>query len=70
MSDVNSEIAKDVYLVVPAFNEEKTVSQIIEGIAEKGYNVILVNDGSRDRPLNWLLNLKGNILIRYLLFPM
>ena len=45
MSDVNSEITKDVYLVVPAFNEEKTVSQIIEGIAEKGYNVILVNDG-------------------------
>jgi hypothetical protein len=36
MSDVNSEIAKDVYLVVPAFNEEKTVSQILEGIAERG----------------------------------
>ena len=51
MSDENSEITNDVYLVVPAFNEEKTVSQIIEGIAEKGYNVILVNDGSKDKTL-------------------
>ena len=52
MSSLNSDIAKDIYLVVPAFNEEKTVSQIIEGIAEKGYNVILVNDGSKDKTLD------------------
>ena len=58
MSDVNSEITKDVYLVVPAFNEEKTVSQIIEGIAEKGYNVILVNDGSRDKTLELAIDSK------------
>ena len=58
MSDINSEITKDVYLVVPAFNEEKTVSQIIEGIAEKGYNVILVNDGSRDKTLELAIESK------------
>ncbi|MBE6512744.1 MAG: glycosyltransferase family 2 protein [Methanobrevibacter olleyae] len=58
MSDINSEIIKDVYLVVPAFNEEKTVSQIIEGIAEKGYNVILVNDGSRDKTLELAIESK------------
>ena len=45
MSEINSEEIKDIYLVVPAFNEEKTVSQIIEGIAEEGYNVILEEDG-------------------------
>ena len=58
MSDENSEITKDVYLVVPAFNEEKTVSQIIEGIAEKGYNVILVNDGSKDKTLELAIESK------------
>ena len=58
MSDVNSEITKDVYLVVPAFNEEKTVSQIIEGIAEKGYKVILVNDGSKDKTLEFAIESK------------
>ena len=57
MSDVNSEITKDVYLVVPAFNEEKTVSQIIEGIEMMVLEI---------KPLIWLLNQKGNILIRYL----
>ena len=58
MSEINSEFTKDVYLVVPAFNEEKTVSQIIEGIAEKGYNVILVNDGSRDKTLDLAIESK------------
>ena len=58
MSNVNSEISKDVYLVVPAFNEEKTVSQIIEGIADKGYNVILVNDGSKDKTLQLAIESK------------
>ena len=58
MSDENSEITKDVYLVVPAFNEEKTVSQIIEGIAAEGYNVILVNDGSRDKTLDLAIESK------------
>ena len=58
MSDINSEITKDVYLVVPAFNEEKSVSQMIEGIAEKGYNVILVNDGSKDKTLELAIESK------------
>ena len=58
MSDINSEITNDVYLVVPAFNEEKTVSQIIERIAEKGYNVILVNDGSKDKTLELAIESK------------
>ena len=58
MSEINSAFTKDVYLVVPAFNEEKTVSQIIEGIAERGYNVILVNDGSRDKTLKLAIESK------------
>ena len=58
MSEINSEFTKDVYLVVPAFNEEKTVSQIIEGIADKGYNVILVNDGSKDKTLKLAIESK------------
>ena len=62
MSEINSELTKDVYLVVPAFNEEKTVSQIIEGIADKGYNVILVNDGSKDKTLKLAIESKFQAL--------
>lgn len=58
MQNLDSKITKDVYLVVPAFNEEKTVSQIIEGIAQKGYKVILVNDGSKDNTLNLAIESK------------
>ena len=55
MSDSKDEI----FVVVPAYNEEKTVSQIIEGIAKEGYNVMLVNDGSRDNTLNLAIKSKA-----------
>ena len=45
------ENTKGVYVVVPAYNEEKTVSEVIEKIASRGYNVVLVNDGSADNTL-------------------
>ncbi|MBR5504205.1 MAG: glycosyltransferase family 2 protein [Methanobrevibacter sp.] len=58
MSELNSENTKDIFLVVPAYNEENTVSQIIEGIAERGYSVILVNDGSADNTLKLAIESK------------
>lgn len=48
----------DIFVVVPAYNEEKTVSTIIEGIAREGYNVLLVNDGSKDNTLNFAIESK------------
>ena len=48
----------DIFVVVPAYNEENTVSQIIEGIAGEGYNVVLVNDGSKDNTLNLAIESK------------
>ena len=53
-----SDFKNDVYLVVPAYNEEKTVSEIIEGIVNEGYNVVLVNDGSEDKTLELAINSK------------
>lgn len=53
-----SNFKKDTYLVVPAYNEERTVSEVIEGIAKENYNVILVNDGSKDNTLNLAIKSK------------
>ncbi|MCL2687322.1 MAG: glycosyltransferase family 2 protein [Methanobrevibacter sp.] len=39
---------KEIFIVVPAFNEEKTVGPIIEEIASLNYNVALIDDGSKD----------------------
>ena len=47
----NYEDTDGVYIVVPAFNEEKTVSEVIEKISKKGYHVVVVNDGSVDTTL-------------------
>lgn len=37
-----------IFVVVPAFNEDKTVGSVIEEIVKLGYKVILVDDGSSD----------------------
>ncbi len=46
-----SNYVKDVFLVVPAYNEEKHVEKVLTDIAGLGYNIILVNDGSPDNTL-------------------
>lgn len=48
MEQTKETFKNDTYIVVPAFNEEKTVSEVIEDIASHDYNVILVDDGSKD----------------------
>lgn len=40
-----------VYLVVPAYNEEKHVETVLRDISKLGYHIILVNDGSKDNTL-------------------
>lgn len=45
---IQKEDTDGVFLVIPAFNEEDTVSSVIEEIASRGYKIILVNDGSKD----------------------
>ncbi|MDR0900591.1 MAG: glycosyltransferase family 2 protein [Methanobrevibacter sp.] len=37
-----------IFIVVPAYNEEKSVGNVIEEIAKLNYKVILVDDGSKD----------------------
>lgn len=43
--------SEGVYVVIPAYNEENTVSQVIEEVAKRGYHIVLVNDGSADKTL-------------------
>lgn len=39
-----------VCLVVPAYNEEKTIGRVIDGLLSRGYdNIIVVDDGSQDK---------------------
>jgi len=40
----------NIWIVIPAYNEEKTIGDVIDSLKEKGWkNIIVVNDGSKDR---------------------
>ncbi len=36
-------------MVIPAFNEERNVTAVIEGVLREGYTALVVDDGSSDR---------------------
>jgi glycosyltransferase involved in cell wall biosynthesis len=38
-----------IYLIVPAYNEEKTVNEVLKKLVKLGVKIVLVDDGSRDR---------------------
>ncbi|MFW6046232.1 MAG: glycosyltransferase family 2 protein [Candidatus Woesearchaeota archaeon] len=46
----NSKIKKsDVLIVMPAYNESKVISKVIDDVREEGYeNILIVDDGSSD----------------------
>ncbi len=46
------------YVVLPAYNEATRIQPVIESIAEKGYNMVIVNDGSSDNTLDVILESK------------
>ena len=48
---VSEEDKKDTYVILPAYNEATRIKPVIEEIAEKGYNMVIVNDGSSDNTL-------------------
>jgi len=39
----------DVLVVVPAYNEEKSVSTVLKDLKSEGFSVVLVSDGSQDK---------------------
>ena len=40
-----------VLIIVPCYNEEKNIEPTIEGIIEKGYDYVIIDDGSKDASL-------------------
>jgi glycosyltransferase involved in cell wall biosynthesis len=41
---------KQIFFVIPAYNEEKSIGKVIDGLKKAGYyNIIVIDDGSRDK---------------------
>jgi len=52
-------------VVIPAYNEEKAISQVIEEVKKYTENIIVVDDGSTDKT-NWLAKKQRVIVYRHL----
>lgn len=59
---------KDIWIITPAYNEEKTISSLLGKIKKTRLNIVVVNDGSSDLTKNivekfpvYLLNHKTNL---------
>lgn len=39
---------KDIYVIIPAYNEEKHIREVVSGVHKHCRNVVIVNDGSTD----------------------
>lgn len=56
--ELKAEDKNATYVVLPAYNEATRIQPVIESIAEKGYNMVIVNDGSSDNTLDVVLESK------------
>ena len=56
--EITAEDKKDTYVVLPAYNEATRIRPVLEDIAKKGYNMVIVNDGSTDNTLDVILEVK------------
>lgn len=55
---LNSELAPSLSLIAPAYNEEMTIEENVQSLLSLNYNnyeVIIVNDGSKDKTLDLLI---------------
>lgn len=55
---ITAEDKDATFVVLPAYNEATRIQPVIESIAEKGYNMVIVNDGSSDNTLEVILDSK------------
>ncbi|MCD7781722.1 MAG: glycosyltransferase family 2 protein [Methanosphaera sp.] len=41
-------ITKDIYIVLSCYNEEKTLREVVTQLVERGFKVLIIDDGSKD----------------------
>lgn len=41
-------ITSDIYIIVPSYNEEETLEEVVTGLVSRGFKVLIIDDGSKD----------------------
>lgn len=58
-------MSRNVWIVIPAYEEERTIGSVIDGLKREGYNqIIVVDDGSKDRTAE-IARSKGVEVVRH-----
>ncbi|WP_323735586.1 glycosyltransferase family 2 protein [Methanosphaera sp. ISO3-F5] len=42
-------ITKDIYIILSCYNEENTLEEVVTGLVERGFKVLIIDDGSKDK---------------------
>ena len=58
VNEISMEDKNATFVVLPAYNEATRIRPVLEDIARKGYNMVLVNDGSSDNTLEVIKQVK------------
>lgn len=62
--EIPQSLKNKIYFIIPAYNEEKVISKVIKELNKNGYhNLILINDGSKDKTSEVILKNKTNGLV-------
>ena len=56
--EITKEDKRSTYVILPAYNEATRIVPVLEAIAEQGYNMVIVNDGSTDNTLEVITETK------------
>lgn len=59
MKDISN---RDIWVVIPAYNEETVVRSVVDGVASEGYTVVVTDDCSRDRTYSTLCGSKVHLI--------
>ena len=68
--NISEELKKEIYFVIPAFNESMAIKGVLDSLLGNGYSkIIVVDDGSKDDTAEVVLNYenKGVILLQHVI---
>ncbi|RAP54298.1 MAG: dolichyl-phosphate mannose synthase [Methanosphaera sp. rholeuAM130] len=60
-------ITSEIYIILSSYNEEETLEEVVDGLVERGFKVLIIDDGSKDNTPSIAKNLvrKHNPMVFY-----
>src|SRR3989338_6463487 len=58
---------QNIFVVIPAYNEEKKIRGVVEGVLRVAPHVVVVDDGSNDETAKSVANMEGVRVLRHII---